>query len=118
METPEWVKTAKVGDKVVHVGGRVRGRGRADVSRGEAIKRGAVLPNRGSVYTIRKINVCSHDTLILLNEIDNSHLIGVWGGTIEPGFSIYQFRPVQPRKTDISVFERLLHTVPAELEDA
>lgn len=58
----------------------------------------------GGVYTIRSLNVWSLSlTIVCLHEVDNSHLIGVGGGTIEPGWDIRGFRPLIERKTDSGV---------------
>lgn len=67
----------------------------------------------GKVYTIRRIGPQYGHVTVSLEEIvrpirgvktDGSPL------TEEIGYNPSRFRPVQPRKTDISVFTALLHT--------
>jgi len=77
---------------------------------------GARYPDYRGIYTIREIRDDKRkDGLltILLREIDNSDFIGVLlpngYGYLEPGFPANAFRPVQPRKTDISIFTAMLH---------
>lgn len=79
----------------------------------------AIWPAHGVVYTIREIRddgaITNTDSrvVVLLSEIDNSHFIGVRRGNqfgyVEPGFSASGFRPLQHRKTDISIFTAMLH---------
>lgn len=71
---------------------------------------GAVYPNVGDVYTIRAIRSWRDSAVLLLTEIDNSHLPYY----PEPGFSQSFFRPIVERKTDISVFTEML--IPAGKE--
>ena len=104
METPDWVKTAKAGDRIVCI------------DRIEAIN-GESVPSIGSVYTIREI-LCEIEWIFFrLVEIENKPL-PYRDGTCECAFNAVTFRPVQPRATDISVFTRLLNTAPSEMEDA
>lgn len=101
-----------VGMKVVAVGGGEDGP--------RSIKNkpsDAQMPKRGSVYTIRQMNMWPDGLTILLEELDNSHLIARGFGTIEPGFNAAKFRPVQTRKTDISIFTALLNPSPADRAD-
>lgn len=81
---------------------------------------GSVYPQSGAVYTIREIRDDSQWThgrqqiVVLLSEIDNSHMIGLAPrpGTkcyVEPGFNPIGFRPAQTRKTDISIFTAMLN---------
>lgn len=75
-----------------------------------------VVPNRPvakQVYTVRALAVCTFgihvDTpCILLHEVRNS--IDLWeiGGAFESPFWIGRFRPVVERKTDISIFTKML----------
>ncbi len=79
---------------------------------------GSVYPISNGTYTIREIRDDfkwrrgDHHIVLLLQEIDNRHLIGLRVGTqycyVEPGFPITGFRPVQTRKTDISIFTAML----------
>lgn len=86
-----------VGQKVVRIGGVI------------AEYLPAKWPEMGKVYTVRTINVWDgYDTLITLEEIDNSHMVPEYG-KIEPGFQAKHFRPVIERKTDISIFKAMLN---------
>jgi hypothetical protein len=105
-EMSDWIKTAKVGDKVVCVD---------DAPHAPHTVSGyTVLPEKGRVYTIRGI-VVGHQWLInygdgvFLNEI-----VRPSGGRtgVEQPWNVTRFRPVQPRKTDISVFTALLKSTP------
>lgn len=86
-----------VGQKVVLVGWN-------DMPAKEWQAIGAVYPSVGDVYTVRAILPWRDSAVLLLAEIDNSHL----GYRPEPGFRQEFFRPVVERKTDISIFERIL----------
>ena len=77
-------------------------------------------PQHNHVYTLREIRDDApwrhgeRHIVVLLQEIDNSHLIGQYGphdayAYVEPGFNPRGFRPAQTRKTDISVFTAMLH---------
>jgi len=68
---------------------------------------GALYPSVGEVYTIRAIKPWKASPVLLLCEIDNSHL----GFPLEPGFRQEFFRPIVERKTNISALKALL--VPA-----
>lgn len=107
----EWIKTAKVGDKVVFI--VPFGREHAL----QAATRGDVLPVEGGVYTIREIDPPDLDGLIYLRlaEIQNPEIED--DDPLRQGeamFNAARFRPVQPRSFE--VFERLLNTVPSDLE--
>jgi hypothetical protein len=62
-------------------------------------------PEVGEVCTIKTINKWSAITLLTFVEHDNSHLTT---NGYEPGFDAKCFRRVVERKTDISVFKKLL----------
>lgn len=64
----------------------------------------AILPDIGGIYTIRAIITRPLATIVLLEEISNTHL----GYAVEPGFNAAAFRPAVERKTDISIFTRML----------
>lgn len=64
----------------------------------------AQYPNVGDVYTVRAIRPWKDTAVLLLGEVDNSHL----GYMLEPGFRQSFFRPVIERKTDTSVFTAML----------
>ena len=59
---------------------------------------GARYPNVGDVYTIRAIKPFLDTAVLLLEEIDNSHLPYM----PEPGIEQKYFRPVVERKTKAS----------------
>ena len=89
-------------------------------SYGDAALRGKTTmgkPVIGCVYTIRAINEWPHATILRFAEFDYSHLIGINGSTIEPGWNSRGFRPVVERKTDISIFTEILNKQPS-LTDA
>lgn len=65
-------------------------------------------PEVGEVVTIKTINEWTYGTLVTLYEHDNSHLVGKYG-RVEPGFGIEHFRPLVERKTDISIFTKMLN---------
>ena len=60
-----------------------------------------VLPERKVVYTVRKVFERDGCEALLLNEIRNRD-------TPEAGFRSFRFRPVVERKTDISIFQKML----------
>lgn len=101
----EWIKSAKVGDKVVCV----------EVGWSDAVDE--IVPEFGRVYTIRDIEVDWDGVFFKLSEIKNEP---TWysDGFFECVFEAENFRPVQPRQTDISIFTRLLNTTPADLVEA
>lgn len=81
---------------------------------------GAIYPAHNGIYTIREIrddaqwNKGASSIVLLLAEIDNSHFIGTHSADntysyVEPGFNVRGFRPVQTRKTDISIFTAMLN---------
>lgn len=107
----EWIKTAKVGDKVQCVD--------------DAIIHGypgkEIRPCAGMVYTIREIIVdyparsgAEFCPFIRLAEIVNSVLI-YREGPCEAAFSFRRFRPVRP--PDISIFTDMLKTAPVPVEE-
>lgn len=73
-------------------------------------------PLVGAIYTIRAINDWGGGRVLLrFYELDNSHLIGLHGGTVEPGFPYTYFAPVVERKTDIEIFRAMLNTTPEKV---
>lgn len=92
--------TFHVGQKVVLVGWAA-----ANVAAWQ--ETGARYPNVGDVYTVRAIAPWKDSAVLLLGEIDNSHL----GFAIEPGFRQEFFRPVVERKADVSIFTEILRKV-------
>jgi hypothetical protein len=76
------------------------------------------LPKKGAIYHVRGFEGEKYDpaaavgcAYIWLSEIVNPPVSG-----IEPSFSVRFFRPVTERKTDISVFTKLLTPAPKRLE--
>jgi hypothetical protein len=105
----EWIKTAKVGDKVQCV--------RATGIPYHAI----VAPSEGDVCAIREIVTHGDEILLRLDEYRNELMTCINHGErffVEPAFCHTRFRPVMPRKTDISIFTRLLNTAPAQIPEA
>jgi hypothetical protein len=95
----DWIKTAKVGDKVVCV----------DPTNDPFIKN----VTKGRVYTIRGFIEWYGEVGFYLEELTNEMcLVGV-----EWAYRSDRFRPVHPRKTDISIFTDMLKTEPVR-EDA
>lgn len=98
--------TFRVGQKVVfiaHVADDVR-----------ACYPNASFPNKDGIYTIRGFGRRDEPgDLLLLQELDNGHLIGLTLNGFyccrEPGFSAEKFRPIVERKTDISIFTAMLN---------
>jgi hypothetical protein len=69
-----------------------------------------ILPERGSVYTVRWIGpsaIGSSGTFIRLHEIHN-RLVNFSDGPMEAYFEASFFRPIVERKTDISIFREIL----------
>lgn len=103
--TPEWVKTAKVGNKVVCV----------SIPTGQ--EQDEIFPTIGEVYTIRDVEVFEGEVFLRFMELRNP--VKRYGNDYgECLFGSWRFRPVHCRLTDISVFTRLLNTVPSEMEEA
>lgn len=95
----------RVGQKVVLVGWTNDGA----VEEWSAL--GANYPKVGEVYTVRAIKPWCDSAVLLLEEINNSHL----GYNPEPGFRQSFFRPVVSRPTSIAVFEEILRTASTRL---
>lgn len=94
----DWIKTAKVGDRVVCIDAD-------DLSTCRPLK-------CGDVYVIREIIEWHGEFGIFLEEIHNE--ANLWG---EYGYYARRFRPVTPRKTDIAIFERMLKVVGKPVEE-
>lgn len=86
--------TFHVGQKVVLVGWIQSG-----VNSWKTALPEARYPNVGDVYTVRAIKPWKKTAVLLLEEIDNSHL----GFGLEPGFRKEFFRPAVEPKADASV---------------
>jgi hypothetical protein len=98
----------RVGQKVERIPApRVRGA----ISHEDAARHGAKLARVGEVYTVRLVRVEPDGSqVLLLVELDNSHMANIGFGPLEPGFLSYGFRPLVERKTDISIFTAMLDT--------
>ena len=112
----EWVKRAKVGDKVVCI------KETYQPPAGVVMIDIPVVPELGKVYTIREITVGIVGQIICIkvDEIADQHLNLLFNGVPRIGGLVFEadlFRPVQPRTYDISIFTRLLNTAPAEMEE-
>lgn len=73
---------------------------------------GIIVPERGKIYTIREVyrDVFSGVTGIRLKEIVNADFL-IWKGAtyyIEMGWHSHEFRPLEEKKTDISIFQKIL----------
>lgn len=105
----EWIKAAKAGDKVVAI--------KTDKQPPSV---GVPVPV-GTVLTIREIKGAVRSSGffqigLLFEEIKNEAImtsLGVW----ELDYDHECFRPVTPRKTDISVFTDMLKTVGKPIEE-
>jgi len=107
----EWIKTAKVGDKVVCVD---------DVNRTIRIDDGFVeRPVSGVVYTIRDIVVGKSSEgpdigfrlVEIVNQPHDYDDLFDRKVFVEVSFKASRFRPIAPRKTDISIFTDMLKSV-------
>lgn len=93
----------QVGQKVVRVGSKTIG--------GHTLRvRNFTYPKIGEVCTVATINHWPYGTIVTLREHDNSHLIRHEHNRsgYEPGFDARAFRPLVERKTDISIFTKML----------
>ena len=100
--TPDWIRLAKVGDKVVCVDADD-----ANLTLGETYTIASITTGR---FNNSKYG-CVHNVCITLKEANPKK------GSV--GFIPQRFRPIEPRKTDISIFTRLLITAPADqMEEA
>ncbi|WP_144378500.1 hypothetical protein [Mesorhizobium amorphae] len=77
----------------------------------------ATCPKSNGVYTVREIRDdarwLGRHLVVLLSEISNAHMIGITVKAnficfVEPGFTVENFRPLQARKADISIFSAML----------
>lgn len=77
---------------------------------------GCNYPTKGTIYTVRDIAEGWHGKpLLLLREIDNSHMIGDgWAGETEPGMDAEHFRPITDDK--LAIFRQHLAPTPKQTE--
>lgn len=97
-----------IGQKVECVGGGKSARPQAfwDAWRAE---HGVTLPRRGTIYTVRDARLAANGTQrIRLAEIINPAVPFSDAPDQEPWFRSASFRPVVERKTDISIFIKML----------
>ena len=67
----------------------------------------AQIPQIGSVYVIRAVNVWPEGTKLRFVGLDNSHLLDDFPGTtVEPGFKADYFRPVVQSNSDSASGDR------------
>jgi hypothetical protein len=93
-----WIQPAKVGDKVACV---------LDVELIEDSAESEILPQKGEIYTIRDIEPGEDGIFLRFVEIVNvpGYYLDGFG---ECSFHEEGFRPVEPRKTDISFAHDIL----------
>jgi hypothetical protein len=72
--------------------------------------KGEKTPVKGSVYTVRGIMEEGEFAAVFLEEIVNPEVC-THAGVRERGFDITAFKPVQEKKTDISIFNEILNKV-------
>lgn len=65
------------------------------------------LPVERVTYTVRELLTIKGKPLLRLHEIVN-HEYDFESGVFEPAFHVSRFRPITERKTDISIFKKLL----------
>jgi hypothetical protein len=104
--TPDWAKTAQVGDKVTQL----------EHDEDWFPMLGEQVPEFGVVYTIRSIYADYDGVYLRFDEITNCPM-SYADGFEELAFDAFGFRPVQPRKTDISIFTDMLKTVEQPLKE-
>lgn len=97
---PEWAKTAKVGDKVVCVAKYLVRPGYEEIQ-----------PVVGGVYTIREVLHDDYDCIAFCFEEIINRKFRYIDGFSETYFWANKLRPVQTRKTDISIFHEILKSV-------
>ena len=69
------------------------------------------LPTKGTVYTVRGLISHNENLFLLLAEITNPSVRDLFNRITEAVFEAHKYRPVVERKTDISVFRRLLDEI-------
>jgi hypothetical protein len=92
-----------------YVGQKVTPNGRSSAGNelGRKLARSGIsAPKFGDVVIIKTINVWHRVTLLTFVEHDNFHLST---NGYEPGFNAECFSPIVERKTDISIFTKMLN---------
>lgn len=100
--------TFRVGQKVVCIGSN------ENPKLSDAADKAHRKPDINQIYTIRSMFAWKHLVLVRLYEVDNRHLMPIMGVSVEPGYDSRGFRPLVERKTDISIFTRMLN--PSKVE--
>lgn len=77
---------------------------------------GESFPTFGGIYTIRCVCERSGDVMLLLQEIVNPPR-HYKDGFLEASFRASVFRPLEERKTDISIFREILRTADQRIEE-
>lgn len=103
-----WVDHAKIGDKVVCV------LAVPEKSVINAIHYKILTPKLNNIYTIEKFLSGGEEGMLLLTELDNASVIKSLSWNIEGGFPFSYFRPVQKRRSDISMFTSILNSTPVK----
>jgi hypothetical protein len=106
----DWIKTAKVGDKIVAIPVEM------EIPQGCELLEPIQMPEVGKEYTISEIiiGVLYGTPCIKVDEIAEQRIrVKINGDELVGGvvFEASGFRPVQRRTTDITVFQRMLSPV-------
>jgi len=96
-----WIQKAKIGDKVVCE--------KVDPVLGTSWHASERL-QAGKVYTIASIWLCENRVVFDFDEQKRSDEACAFYG-MKLGYGAWRFRPVQPRKSDISIFTDMLKAV-------
>lgn len=69
-------------------------------------------PKYGDILTIRAITKSCREAEpgLMFEEIKNPEMVFGCGCLCEPDFSVWRFRPITKKKTDISIFTAMLTT--------
>ena len=102
-----WERYAKVGDKVQCI---------LDVDLIEDSAESDTLPVKGEIYTIRDIEAADDGIYLRFVEIVNAPGF-YFEGYGECSFHTEGFRPVEPRKTDISFAHEILRKATKPVEE-
>lgn len=79
----------------------------------EAAALGVILPQKGSIYTVRNFDDRGASPALRVHEILNPEVMHGCGIFTEPAFASHGFRPIIEKKTDISIFTAMLTPSPA-----
>lgn len=68
-----------------------------------------IRPEKGRIYTVRALLDIGTEPSLRVFEIKNAPMnYSNINGSIEPAFVMHAFRPLVARKTDISIFTKML----------